>query len=445
MFETLSEKLQSALGRLGKRGTLTEPDLDAALREVRLALLEADVNFKVVKQFIGKVRERATGQAVLRSITPVQQVLTIVHQELTDLLGGASPALAKASQPPTVLMLVGLQGSGKTTTAAKLALLRRKQGDKPLLVAADVYRPAAVEQLRQLGRQLDLPVYDEGTDASPADIVAHGLQEARRVGASLVIIDTAGRLHVDSAMMAEVADLKARYQPDEVLLVVDAMAGQDAVNAARTFHDAVAVTGLILTKMDGDARGGAALSIRTVTGVPIKFLGVGEKADALEVCYPERLAQRILGMGDVATLADRAREEFGEQDAQKFKKRLQEGSFGLDDFLDQFKKVRRMGPLSQLLGMLPGLGQIRNQLQTEDLDDTFFVKVEAIIQSMTPEERRKPEIIHGSRKRRIAMGSGTTPQDVNQLLNQFKEAKKIMKAVSSGRMPGGLALPGLRR
>ena len=444
MFDTLTDKSQGAFGKLGRRGTLSEEDLDAALREIRLALLEADVNYKVAKDFIKAVRERAATDDVLRSITPTQKVLTIVQEELTALLGGSAPRLQRANHPPTLIMLVGLQGAGKTTTAAKLALLLRRHGDRPFLIAADIYRPAAVEQLRQLGKQLEITVYDEGTAAPPAAIVERGLAEARRIGAAAVIVDTAGRLHIDDAMMDEIRDLQARFQPQEVLLVADAMAGQDAVAAAAAFHDAVHITGVILTKIDGDARGGAALSIRAVTGAPIKFLGTGEKADALEAFHPDRLASRILGLGDLATLADRAREEIGEADAKTLKRRMQEGSFGLDDFLEQYRAVQRMGSISQLIGMIPGLGGLKKQLNVDDLDDSFFRRVEAIIHSMTPEERHKPEIINGSRRRRIAGGSGTTPQDVNQLLNQFRDAKKIMKAMTSGKMRG-LALPGPRR
>ena len=316
MFEILTEKLQGVFTRLGKHGTVTEGDLDEALREVRLALLEADVHYKVVRDFIGAVRERAQGEEVVKSITPVQQIIGIVNQELIRILGGDSPTLARATSPPTLIMLLGLQGSGKTTTAAKLALRLRKQGDKPLLVAADVYRPAAIEQLQQLGQQIDVAVHAESADVAPAAILERGLKAARKIGASIVIVDTAGRLHVDDEMMTEIADLKARFEPDEALLVLDAMAGQDAVNSAKAFHEAVGVSGLILTKMDGDARGGAALSVRTVTGAPIKFLGVGEKADALEVCHPDRLAARILGMGDMLTLVEKAKEEFGEQGQQ---------------------------------------------------------------------------------------------------------------------------------
>ena len=443
MFESLTDKLQGAFGRLGRRGTLSEGDLDEALREIRLALLEADVNYKVAKDFVKVVRERSLSDEVLQSTTPTQLVVNIVNEELVGLLGGESPKLHRASKPPTVIMLVGLQGAGKTTTAAKLAVRMRRGGDRPLLIAADVYRPAAIEQLKQLGKQLDVAVYEEGAESPPWRIVAHGLKEAARIGAPIVIVDTAGRLHIDDGMMAEIRELKERFAPSEVLLVADAMSGQDAVAAAQAFHEAVDISGVILTKMDGDARGGAALSIRAVTGAPIKFLGTGERPDALEAFHPDRLASRILGQGDMASLMERAQEEFGAQDAKQLKQRMVEGSFGLDDFIEQFHKVRQMGPISQILGLLPGMGSIKQQINVEDLDDDFFGRVEAIISSMTPEERRKPEILNGSRRRRVAAGSGTTIQDVNQLLNQFKEARKIMKAMAGGRMDKLLA--GARR
>ncbi|PZC44802.1 MAG: signal recognition particle subunit SRP54 [Chloroflexi bacterium] len=434
MFENLTDKLQGAFGRLGRRGTLTEKDLDEALREIRMALLEADVNYKVAKDFIKTVRARALTDAVLRSTTPTQLVINIVNEELVTLLGGESPKLHRSSQPPTVIMLVGLQGAGKTTTASKLAVRLRRGGDRPLLIAADVYRPAAIEQLKQLGKQLDIAVYEQGAESPPREIVANGLKHASKIGAPIVIVDTAGRLHIDEVMMEEIRELERTFSPSEVLLVADAMSGQDAVSAAQAFHEAVNITGVILTKMDGDARGGAALSIRAVTGAPIKFLGTGEKADALEPFHPDRLASRILGQGDMASLVEKAKEEFGDEDAKKLKQRMADGSFGLDDFIEQFKKVQNMGSISQLLGMIPGMGNIKQQLNVDELDDDFFSKVEAIISSMTPDERRKPDILNGSRRRRIASGSGTTIQDVNQLLNQFKEARKMMKAMAGGRM-----------
>ena len=444
MFESLTDKLQGVFQQLGRRGTVSESDLDEALREVRLALLEADVNFKVVKKFVTAVRERAAGEAVLKSVTPVQQIIAIVNDELVRLLGGKAVALGRSPHQPTVILLVGLQGTGKTTTAAKLAVRLRNRGDKPLLVAADIYRPAAVEQLQQLGQQAAIEVYAEGTAVPPAMIVENGIRQARKIGASVVIVDTAGRLHVDEEMMAEVADLKKRFEPAETLLVVDAMAGQDAVTSAQAFHKAVSVSGLILTKMDGDARGGAALSIRVMTDAPVKFLGTGERIDALEVCHPDRLAARILGMGDVVTLVEKAKEQISESDVKSLRKRMQDGTFGLDDFLEQFRQLERMGPMSQVLGMLPGMGAVKGKLDLEELDGRATGQIEAIINSMTPQERRHPDIINASRRLRIARGSGTTIQDVNQLLNQYKEAKKIMKAVASGKVPK-LAIPALRR
>ena len=440
MFDSLSGKLQGVFATLGRRGSISEKELEAALREVRLALLEADVNYKVARDFIKSVRARAATDDVLRSPTPLNRVIEIINDELITLLGVESPSLQRASQGSTTILMVGLQGSGKTTTAAKLALRARKSGERPLMIAADVYRPAAIDQLQALGKQLNIDVFDQGADAKPADIVAAGLKRADEIGASTVIIDTAGRLHIDDAMMDEISDLQRRFQPTEVLLVADAMSGQDAVNAAAAFHEAVNISGVVLSKMDGDARGGAALSIRAVTGAPIKFLGIGERPDALEAFHPDRLAGRILGRGDMGTLAERAQQEFGEQDAKVMKRRLQDGDFNLEDFLEQLEKVRNMGPISQLVGMIPGLGGIKNQLQVDDLDDSYFTQFEAIVNSMTPEERRKPEIISGSRRRRIANGSGRSPQEVNQLLNQFKEAKKIMKALASGKTPGALAM-----
>ena len=436
MFDSLSGKLQHVFASLGRRGSISEQELDAALREVRLALLEADVNYKVARDYIKAVRVRAATPELLRSPTPLNRLIEIINDELVALLGTESPRLQRASQPPTIILMVGLQGSGKTTTAAKLALRSKKAGDRPLLIAADIYRPAAIDQLKALGKQLDIEVFDRGTDTAPRKIVAEGLKRANKIGAATVIVDTAGRLHVDQAMMAEITDLRDRFKPTEVLLVADAMSGQDAVNAASAFHDAVGISGVVLAKMDGDARGGAALSIRAVTGAPIKFLGVGERLDALEQFHPDRLASRILGRGDLATLTERAKEEFGERTAQELRRRLQEGQFDLDDFLQQIGQVRKMGPLNQIIGMVPGLDRIKSQINVDEIDDDFFMHFEAIVHSMTPDERRKPEIINGSRRRRIARGSGTQPQDVNQLLNQFKEAKKIMKALASGKLPG---------
>jgi signal recognition particle subunit SRP54 len=435
MFDSLTDKLQGAFKKFGSRGIVTEEDLDQALREVRMAMLEADVNFKVVREFTTRVKEKALGAQVLRSLTPAQQVVDIVHAELVEILGGEAPKLETASRPPTVVMVVGLQGSGKTTSIAKLANLLKKQGQRPLLVACDVYRPAAVDQLVTLAKQLDVPYHEEGTSAKPAVIAENGLEKGRRMNATHVLIDTAGRLHIDEDMMAEVADLRKRLQPQEVLFVADAMAGQDAVTAAKEFHDKVGTTGLILTKMDGDARGGAALSIRSVTGVPVKFIGVGEKADALEAFHPDRLAGRILGMGDMLSLIEKAKETMGDDDTDKFSEKLKKGTFDLQDFVEQLRKVRKMGPLGQLVGMLPGFNKIKMQLDVDDIDDSFFDRAEAIVLSMTPWERRHPEKVDGRRRKRIARGSGTDAQSVNQLLKQFFEARKIAKTLSSGKMP----------
>jgi signal recognition particle subunit SRP54 len=378
---------------------------------------------------------------VLRSLTPAQQVIDIVHSELVGILGGESPKLATAMRPPTVIMLVGLQGSGKTTSAAKLANLLKKQGQRPLLVACDIYRPAAVEQLVTLAKALDVPVHEEGTAVKPREIALHGVEKAKRMNATHVIVDTAGRLHVDEVMMAEVAELRKLLSPSEVLFVADAMAGQDAVTAAKEFHEKVATTGLILTKMDGDARGGAALSIRSVTGVPVKFIGMGEKSDALELFHPDRLAGRILGMGDMLSLIEKAKEQMGDEDTDKFGEKLKKGTFDLQDFVEQLRKVRNMGPLGQLVQMLPGFNKIKMQLDVDDMDDGFFNQAEAIVLSMTRWERRHPEKIDGKRRKRIARGSGTSQQQVNQLLKQFFEARKLAKSLASGKMP---IMPGMR-
>ncbi|MCA9831646.1 MAG: signal recognition particle protein [Dehalococcoidia bacterium] len=435
MFESLTDKLQGAFRKFGSRGVVTEEDLDVALREVRMALLEADVNFKVVREFTSRVKERALGAEVLRSLTPAQHVIDIVHGELVQLLGGEAPKLASAAQPPTVVMVVGLQGSGKTTSVAKLANLLKKQGNRPLIAACDIYRPAAIQQLVTVASGVGVPVHEEGTSVNPRTIAINALDKAKRTGATHLLIDTAGRLHVDEEMMREVADIRSQLNPVEVLFVADAMAGQDAVTAAKEFHDKVGTTGLILTKMDGDARGGAALSIRSVTGVPVKFIGVGEKADALEAFYPDRLAGRILGMGDMLTLIERAKDTMGEEDSDKFNEKLKRGTFDLQDFLEQMRKVQKMGPLGQLVSMLPGFNKIKAQLNVDEMDDSFFGRAEAIVLSMTKWERRHPEKIDGKRRRRIATGSGTTPHDVNQLLKQFFEARKISKQLSSGRFP----------
>ncbi len=427
MFDQLTAKLDAVFQRLSGKGSLTERDIDEALREVRLALLEADVNFRVVRDFLAKVKEKAIGSDTLHSLTPGQQVIKIVNEELVSLLGEGQSRLALASTPPTFIMLVGLQGSGKTTTAAKLALHLRTNGQKPLLVAADIYRPAAVQQLVALGKQLSIPVYEEGTSANPRDIAKNGLQRAKTQGDTVVICDTAGRLHIDDDMMTEVSDIKAQLAPHEVLMVVDSMTGQDAVRAAGDFHQRVGLTGLILSKLDGDARGGAALSARAVTGVPIKFIGTGEKPDALEPFYPERVASRILGMGDVLTLIEKAQTVVQTDQSAVWEKKLRTASFTLEDFMEQIQQVKQMGPLSQLMEMIPGINKVAKNMPKGAIDDNQFKHVEAIIHSMTLRERRYPDTIDGSRRRRIAKGSGTTPADVNQLLNQFRQMQKMFK------------------
>jgi len=433
MFEALTDKLQGVFRRLGSHGTINEQDLDEALREVRLALLEADVNFKVVRAFVQGVKERALGAKVLSSLTPMQQIIDVVNQQLVEVLGGGHSRLEHAKSPPTVMMMVGLKGSGKTTTTAKLALHLRHQGDKPLMVAADPERVAAVEQLVALGKQLSISVFAPDGKARPADVCKAALKEAKSSGASTVLVDTVGYVQLDPEDLKELADLRKALEPTEVLLVADAMTGQEAVHAAEEFNRAVSLTGLILTKLDGDARGGAALSIRAVTGVPIKFVGTGEKADALEPFHPDRFASRILGMGDLLTLIEKAKAEMTDEDVESLSERMKKGTLTLEDFLAQYQRVRRMGPLSQLVGLVPGLSAIKNRLNVEDLDESYFARVEAIIYSMTLEERRNPDIIDGSRRRRIATGSGTTTADINRLLKQYKEAKRIMQQITTGR------------
>ena len=429
MFDSLSDRLQATLNRLRSKGKLTEKDVDEAMREVRLALLEADVNFKVVKTFVAQVRERAVGVEVLQSLTPAQQVVKIVNEELITLLGEPG-RLNLGGTPPHIVMLVGLQGAGKTTAAAKLALHLRKQGQRPLLVAGDVRRPAAIQQLMTLGKQIDVPVYSEPS-GKPPNIVANSLNRARETASSVVIVDTAGRLHIDEEMMNEVVQIKAKVAPQEVLLVADAMTGQEAVRIADEFNKRVGLTGLVLTKVDGDARGGAALSMRSVTGVPIKFVGVGEKIDALEPFHPDRLASRILGMGDVLSLIERAQETMDQRQTAALEKKLRNATFDLEDFVNQLQQLRKMGPLSELLSMIPGLGGALKQVPAEALDEKQMKRVEAIIFSMTPVERRNPDMIDGSRRRRIARGSGVTPQEVNQLLNQFRQMQKMMRTLAA--------------
>jgi signal recognition particle subunit SRP54 len=430
MFDTLSERLRKTLDGLTGRGRISEADVDAAMREIRLSLLEADVNFKVVKDFVARVRERAVGAEVLESITAGQQVVKIVHDELVELLS-AGDRVFHLTGNPAVVAMVGLQGSGKTTSTAKLARHVIKQGRRPLLVAADPYRPAAADQLETLGRQLDVPVHRAPAGTAVVDIARGGIEAAKRQVRDVVILDTAGRLTVDEALMAEISAVNDAVKPVETLLVVDAMTGQEAVAVAQAFVAVVPVTGLVLTKIDGDARGGAALSISAVTGVPVKFMGTGEKTDALEVFHPDRLAGRILGMGDVLTLVERAQEHVDQEQAAKMEEKLRKASFTLEDFLDQLQQVQKMGPLGQIMGMIPGMGGMANEAQAA-VDRGDLKRVEAIIRSMTPAERRDPHILNGSRRRRIAAGSGTTLPDVNRLIKQFAEMQKLMKQLAGG-------------
>ncbi|PKB79245.1 MAG: signal recognition particle protein [SAR202 cluster bacterium Io17-Chloro-G9] len=439
MFDNLTDKLTGIFNRLNSKGRLTEKDIDEALGEVRRSLLEADVNFRVARDFVAAVKERSLGADVLESLTPGQQVVKVVHEELTNLLGGGDHQLTPSSQATTALMLVGLQGSGKTTTAAKLGLALRRQGHRSLLIAADLRRPAAIQQLETLGRQLDIPVYSEDPSSSTVVKVAKaGLKRAQELGVNWAIIDTGGRLHIDDELMEELEEVKSAVTPNEILLVVDAMTGQDAVNAAQEFNERVSLTGLIMTKMDGDARGGAALSVTTVTGVPIKYVGVGERSDALEAFHPDRMASRILAMGDVLTLIEKAQEATDEKQIKDMERKFRQATFDLDDFLQQIQSLKNMGPLSQIMEMIPGMSQLANKMPGASLDDSHISKVEAIIRSMTPDERRHPEIIHGSRRRRIAKGSGTMPQDINQLLKQFTQTQKMMKQMTRTRNPRAL-------
>lgn len=425
MFESLSDKLQSVFDKLAAQGRLSESDVNAALREVRLALLEADVNYKVVKDFVARLKERAVGVEVMESLTPAQQVVKIVNEELVELLGKPAP-LNLSGPPPLAIMFVGLQGTGKTTMAAKLALRLRKQGQRPLLVAADVYRPAAIDQLDVLGRQIDIPVYSEGIHIAPSTIVKNALRFAREKAYTVLLLDTAGRLQIDDAMMQELEQVRLIAKPADVLLVVDAMTGQEAVTVAQGFHERVPVTGLVMTKVDGDARGGAALSIRQVTGVPIKFLGTSEKMDGLEPFLPDRLAGRILGMGDMLTFIERATADISAEDALAMKERLAAGQFDFEDFLDHLHKVKRLGSMHDLMKMIPGMGQLAKQIDPMEVTANLR-QIEAIINSMTMQERRMPNLLNASRRRRIAKGSGTTVEDVNQLVKQFREMQKMMK------------------
>lgn len=436
MFKVLGERLQATFKRLRGKGKLSEQDVTETLREVRMALLEADVNLRVVRDFVAAVKERAIGQEVFESLTPGQHVIKIVHEELIKLLGGSASRINLAPNPPSVLMLVGLQGSGKTTQAGKLARLLRKNGRHPLLVACDVYRPAAIDQLETLGRQLDIPVFAMRESTNAVEIARAAKENAMRQGRDLVIIDTAGRLHIDERLMQELKDICDAVLPHEILLVVDAMTGQDAVTVAEAFNKAIDIDGIILTKLDGDARGGAALSAKAVTGKPIKYIGVGEKLDALEVFHPDRMASRILGMGDVLSLIERAEEALDVKHATELEQKIRSQTFTLEDFLAQLQQMRNMGPLDQLLGMIPGFAQAK-QLKDMQFDERELKRVEAVIFSMTKRERQRPEIIDGSRRKRIAAGSGTSVQDVNRLLKQFEQSRKMMKTFADMGKRGG--------
>ncbi|MBE6690116.1 MAG: signal recognition particle protein [Ruminococcaceae bacterium] len=436
MFESLSEKLSNAFKFFRNKGKLTEADVKAGMREIKLALLEADVNFKVVRDFVKMVSERAVGAEVMESLLPAQQIVKIVNEEMIRLMGETQAKLTIAPMPPTVVMMVGLQGAGKTTHAGKLAGMYKKQGKKPLLVACDVYRPAAIKQLQILGEKLDIPVFTLGEKEKPVKIAREGLKHAQKMGYDMVFIDTAGRLHIDEELMGELQDIKKAVEPTEILLTIDAMIGQDAVTVADHFNSQLDVTGVILTKLDGDTRGGAALSVRHVTGKPIKFVGVGEKIDAIEPFYPDRMASRILGMGDVLSLIEKAEQAFDEKQAKALEKKIREATFTLDDYLDQFAQLKKMGNIESLLGMMPGVNA--GALKDAKIDEKQLARTEAIIKSMTKKEREKPDIIGSSRKQRIAKGSGTTAEDVNKLLKQFEQVRKMMKQLANGNMKKGM-------
>ena len=442
MFGGLTEKLANAFKKFRNKGKLTEDDVKEGMREVKLALLEADVNFKVVKEFVKAVTERAVGAQVLESLVPAQQIVKIVNEELIKLMGGETPKVNISPKPPTVVMMVGLQGAGKTTHSAKIASYYKKKGKSPLLVACDVYRPAAVDQLKIVGESANIPVFSMGTKISPVEIAKAGVEYAKKNGHDMVFIDTAGRLHIDEELMAELVKIKAAVDPMEILLVVDAMLGQDAVNVAKTFNDLLDITGVVLTKMDGDTRGGAALSVKYITGKPIKFIGTGEKLDALELFHPDRMASRILGMGDILSLIEKAEQAYDEKNARELEKKMREQTFSLEDFLDQMHQLKKMGNLDQLIGMIPGANA--GALKNAQIDEGQMAKTEAIILSMTKQERLHPEVINGSRRKRIANGSGTSVEDVNKLLKQFDQIKKMMKQLSGmgkRRGMGGLKLP----
>ena len=431
MFQNLTEKINAAFKKFKSKGKLTEEDVKVGMREIKLALLEADVNFKVVRDFIKKVTERAVGTEVLQSLLPAQQIVKIVNEELTALMGGEGERIKLASRPPTIVMMVGLQGAGKTTHCGKLAGMFKKQGRRPLLVACDVYRPAAVKQLQVVGQQLEIPVFSMGTDVSPVKIAMAGVEHAKQYGHDVVFIDTAGRLHIDEKMMEELKEIKETLEPQEILLVVDAMLGQDAVNVAESFNSLLDITGVVLTKLDGDTRGGAALSVRYVTGKPIKYVGVGEKLDAIEPFHPDRMATRILGMGDVLSLIEKAEQAYDEKQAEELERKMRTSTFDLEDFLDQFRQIKKLGPMKDILANLPGIDA--SKLQNAQIDEKAIDRTEAIILSMTPAERHKPSIITPPRKRRIAAGSGTKVEDVNRLLKQFEQTCKMMKEMSSGK------------
>lgn len=443
-FESLSERLQNAIKMFRGTKEITEEDLKAPLREVRMALLEADVNFKVVKDFVARIRERALGAEIQQSLSPSQQIIKIVDEELTALLGGTQAKLAVADRPPTIIMLAGLQGAGKTTTAGKLAHSLKKKHKHPLLVAADIYRPAAITQLQVLGEQIGVPVFALGDQVSPVEIARQSLDKATHLACDTIIIDTAGRLHIDEKLMEELAEIKAAVQPHEILLTIDAMTGQDAVTVADTFNKTLGLTGLIVTKLDGDARGGAVLSVREVTGCPVKFVGMGEKLDALEPFYPDRMASRILGMGDILSLIDKIKDTTDLAKALEMEKKLKKDEFTLEQFLEQMQQIKKLGSLDTILGMIPGMGGISQKLKEANVDEKEFARVEAIIRSMTPKERQKPETINGSRRKRIAAGSGMRVQDVNRLLKNFEDSKKMMKrmqGMAKFASKGGKMLP----
>ena len=442
MFQSLTDKLANAFKKFKNKGKLTEADVKEGMREVKLALLEADVNFKVVKEFVKAVTERAVGAQVLESLVPAQQIVKIVNEELIKLMGGETPKINISPKPPTVIMMVGLQGAGKTTHSAKIASYYKKKGKSPLLVACDVYRPAAVDQLKIVGESANIPVFSMGTKISPVEIAKAGVEYAKKNGHDMVFVDTAGRLHIDEELMAELVKIKEAVGPTEILLVVDAMLGQDAVNVAKTFNELLDISGVVLTKMDGDTRGGAALSVKYITGKPIKFIGTGEKLDALELFHPDRMASRILGMGDILSLIEKAEQAYDEKNARELEKKMREQTFSLEDFLDQMRQLKKMGNLDQLIGMIPGANA--GALKNAQVDEKQMAKTEAIILSMTKQERLHPDVINGSRRRRIANGSGTSVEDVNKLLKQFDQMKKMMKQFSGmgkRRMPGGFKLP----